>query len=46
LFHDQGNIKLLIGALGCVGSRFLYHEIIPEELAKKLLELIQEKAKE
>jgi hypothetical protein len=30
----------VIGALGCVGSRFLYQELIPEELAKVLIEYI------
>ncbi|MDG5816071.1 hypothetical protein QA601_13340 [Chitinispirillales bacterium ANBcel5] len=36
----------IIGALGCVGSRFIYHELIPEELARRLLELVEEKSKE
>ncbi|MFW5774889.1 MAG: hypothetical protein ACOCW2_01250 [Chitinivibrionales bacterium] len=33
----------IVGALGCVGSRFIYHEIIPEELAKRLIELVEQK---
>ncbi|MCU7495490.1 MAG: hypothetical protein HF314_17840 [Ignavibacteria bacterium] len=33
-----------LGALGCVGSRFLYTEIIPEELAKTMLEIIERRA--
>lgn len=36
----------IIGALGCVGSRFIYHEIVPEELAKRLIEIIEKKAVE
>src|ERR1700737_3364462 len=30
-----------VGALGCVGSRFIYHEIVPEELGKTLLQLLE-----
>jgi len=33
----------IIGALGSVGSRFIYHEIIPDELAKRILEVIERK---
>ncbi|MGE5681340.1 MAG: hypothetical protein ACM34K_10725 [Bacillota bacterium] len=33
-----------LGALGCVGSRFLYTEIIPEELAKTILEIIERRS--
>jgi hypothetical protein len=35
-----------LGALGCVGSRFIYHEIIPESLAQSLIEIVERKAKE
>jgi len=35
----------ILGALGCVGSRFIYHEIVPEELAKRLIELIEQNNK-
>jgi hypothetical protein len=33
----------ILGALGCVGSRFIYNEILPEELARRLIELIEQK---
>lgn len=33
-----------LGALGCVGSRFLYTEIIPEELAKTIIEIIERRS--
>ena len=36
----------VIGALGCVGSRFIYHEIVPEELGKTLLQLLERKRSE
>ena len=36
----------IIGALGCVGSRFIYHELIPEELARKLLEMVEKRSGE
>ena len=32
-----------IGTLSCVGSRFIYHEIVPEELGKTLLRIIERK---
>lgn len=35
----------IVGALGCVGSRFIYPEIVPKELAKTLVKLLEEKAK-
>jgi hypothetical protein len=35
-----------IGGLGCVGSRFIYHEIVPETLAKSILETVERNAKE
>jgi hypothetical protein len=49
-FWPQFSFKFLLpfaciaGALGCVGSRFIYHEIIPEELAKRLVEIIESKS--
>ncbi|MCU7500477.1 MAG: hypothetical protein HF300_13505 [Ignavibacteria bacterium] len=49
-FWPEFSLKYLLpfactlGALGCVGSRFLYTEIIPEELAKTMLEIIERKA--
>jgi hypothetical protein len=36
----------VIGALGCVGSRFIYHEIIPDELAKRIIEVIERRKSE
>jgi hypothetical protein len=48
-FWQEFSMKILlpfaciVGGLGCVGSRFLYHEIVPEELAKKLVEMIEKK---
>ena len=36
----------IIGALGCVGSRFIYHELIPEELARSLLDLLESRFRE
>jgi CDP-diglyceride synthetase len=36
----------VVGALGCVGSRFIYHEIVPEELGKTLLQLLERKRNE
>jgi hypothetical protein len=36
----------ILGALGCVGSRFIYHEIIPKELAKTMIELLDRKMRE
>ncbi|MGE5445073.1 MAG: hypothetical protein ACM3SR_10810 [Ignavibacteriales bacterium] len=36
----------VIGALGCVGSRFIYHEIVPEELGKTLLQLLERRRSE
>ncbi len=33
----------LIGAIGCVGSRFVYPEIVPEALAQKITEHIEAK---
>jgi hypothetical protein len=33
----------IIGSLGCVSSRFIYHEIVPEELGRTLLELLERK---
>ncbi|KMQ50146.1 hypothetical protein CHISP_2916 [Chitinispirillum alkaliphilum] len=33
----------VVGALGCVGSRFIYPEIVPEALAQKLTEYIEKK---
>jgi hypothetical protein len=35
----------VLGALGCVGSRFIYHEIVPEELAKKMIEIVERQEK-
>lgn len=49
-FWPEFSLKYLLpfactlGALGCVGSRFLYTEIIPEELAKTMLEIIERRA--
>ena len=34
-----------LGALGGVGSRFIYPEIIPEELAKTLVRLIERESR-
>lgn len=34
----------IVGALGCVGSRFIYTEIIPRELAESMIEIIERKA--
>ncbi|MGE5402218.1 MAG: hypothetical protein ACM3S2_17605 [Ignavibacteriales bacterium] len=48
-FWPEFSLKYLLpfactlGALGCVGSRFLYTEIIPDELAKTMIELIERK---
>jgi hypothetical protein len=36
----------ILGALGCVGSRFIYQEIIPDELAETIIDLIERKKKE
>lgn len=33
----------IIGALACASSRFIYREVIPEELGKTLLELLERK---
>jgi hypothetical protein len=35
-----------IGGLGCVGSRFIYHEIVPETLAKSIIEIVERNVKE
>ncbi|MCU7491822.1 MAG: hypothetical protein HF312_19720 [Ignavibacteria bacterium] len=49
-FWPEFSLKYLLpfactlGALGCVGSRFLYTKIIPEELAKTMLEIIERKS--
>ena len=48
-FWQEFSMKILlpfaciVGGLGCVGSRFLYHEIVPEELAKKLIEMMEKR---
>ncbi len=34
-----------LGAIGGVGSRFIYPEIVPEELAKALVRLIDKESK-
>ena len=34
----------VFGALACVGSRFIYSEIVPEQLAEQIVKLIREKA--
>ena len=34
-----------LGALGGVGSRFIYPEIIPEELARTLVQLIEQQSR-
>ncbi len=36
----------ILGALGCVGSRFIYPEIVPRELAKAMIELMERKIQE
>jgi hypothetical protein len=36
-------VACIVGGLGCVGSRFLYHEIVPDELAKKLVEFMEKR---
>jgi hypothetical protein len=36
----------VVAGLGCVGSRFIYHEIIPETLAKSIIEIVERKSKE
>ncbi|MBM3241524.1 hypothetical protein FJZ31_35020 [Candidatus Poribacteria bacterium] len=36
----------ILGALGCVGSRFIYHEILPKELAETMIELLERKIRE
>lgn len=33
----------VFSALACVGSRFIYSEIVPEQLAEQIVKLIQEK---
>ena len=33
----------VFGALACVGSRFIYSETVPEQLAEQIVKLIQEK---
>ncbi|MGE5350602.1 MAG: hypothetical protein ACM3P0_00865 [Acidobacteriota bacterium] len=51
-FWPEFSLKYLLpfactlGALGCVGSRFLYTEIIPEELAKTMIEIIERRTQE
>jgi len=34
----------VFGAIACVGSRFIYSEIIPDQLAEQILKIIKEKA--
>ena len=34
----------VFGALACVGSRFIYSEIVPEQLAEQIVKLIRDKA--
>lgn len=36
----------IIGALGCVGSRFIYPEIVPKELAKTLMQFLDKKRRD
>ncbi len=36
----------ILGALGSVGSRFIYQQIVPDELAKKIAEIIARKTDE
>ncbi len=33
----------IFGALGCVGSRFIYSEVVPAQLAEQVAKLIREK---
>ena len=34
----------IIGAFGCIGSRFIYPEIVPDALAKKIIEYIEKQS--
>jgi hypothetical protein len=36
----------ILGALGCVASRFIYQEIIPKELAETIIQIIKNKERE
>ena len=37
-------LSAALGAIGGVGSRFIYPEIVPDELAKALLRVIEREA--
>ncbi|MBI4911267.1 MAG: hypothetical protein HY823_00880 [Acidobacteria bacterium] len=39
-------LACVVGALGCVGSRFIYQEIIPEALAGRLVEFMERRSRE
>ncbi|MEJ2719631.1 MAG: hypothetical protein P8181_00640 [bacterium] len=34
-----------LGAIGCVGSRFIYPQIVPEELARSVVQLIEKEVR-
>ena len=51
-FWPEFSLKFLlpftcaVAAFACVGSRFIYQEIVPENLAKSIIEIIERNAKE